>query len=225
MKADFMVSGNRWVKFGVLGLGILSLAISGCSKNKDLDRVSRDQAATIQSLSGEVARLNDELDKVIKSREELAKAKEALESKLKEELGSGDFSLSMQERGLVLTVQNKVLFDSGKAELKESSRKVLSKIAAILQEKVQAHEVLVEGNTDNIPIRYSKWKSNWELSTGRATEVVHFFIDTGGLNPERFAAIGYGEFHPLTDNETPASRKMNRRVEIVISPKKLGDKK
>ncbi len=209
----------------LLGLAILALALGGCSKNKDLDRTAREQAATIQSLSNEINRLNDELDKVVRSREDLAKAKEALESKLKDELGSGEFSLSMQERGLVLTVQDKVLFDSGKAELKESALKVLSKIAKILQDKVRTHEVLVEGHTDNVPIRVSGWKSNWELSTARSTEVVHFFIDTGGVDPERFAAVGYGEFHPLTANDTAEGRKMNRRVEIVISPKKLGDKK
>ena len=208
-----------------LGLGILALALGGCAKNKDLDRIAREQAATIQSLSSEIARLNDELDKVIRSREDLVKAKEALESKLKDELGSGDFSLSMQDRGLVLTVQDKVLFDSGKAELKDSSVQILSKIANILQEKVTTHEVLVEGHTDNVPIHVSGWKSNWELSTGRATEVVHFFIDTGGLDPVRFAAVGYGEFHPLASNDEAAGRKINRRVEIVISPKKLGDKK
>src|SRR3990167_2593029 len=112
------------------------VALSGCAKNKDLDRISREQAATIRSLSNEVARLNDELDKAIRSQEDLEKAKSELEAKLKSELGAGDMSLSLQERGLVLTVQDKVLFDSGKAELKQGSLQALAKIANILQEKV-----------------------------------------------------------------------------------------
>lgn len=225
MQTSFKLIARKTVRSGLFALGISALVFGGCAKNKDLDRVQREQAATIQSLSNEIARLNDELDKVIRSREDLAKAKEALEAKLKDELGSGDFSLAMQDRGLVLTVQDKVLFDSGKAELKDSSRKVLSKIAKILEEKVRTHEVLIEGHTDNVPIRYSGWKSNWELSTGRATEVVHFFIDAGGLDPARFAAVGYGEFHPLAPNDSADGRAINRRVEIVISAKKLGDKK
>lgn len=207
-----------------LFIAVAAFSVTGCAKNKDLEKVSRDQAATIQSLSNEIARLNDELDTVIRSREDLEKAKEALESKLRGELGSGDFSLSMQERGLVLTVQDKVLFDSGKAELKTSSKKALNKISNILQEKVGQNQVNVEGHTDNVPIRFSGWKSNWELSTARATEVIHFFIDEGGLNPERFAAVGYGEFHPISSNDTAQGRGMNRRVDIVISPKKIGDK-
>ncbi|MBP9865217.1 MAG: OmpA family protein [Candidatus Omnitrophica bacterium] len=197
---------------------------SGCAKNKDLEKVSREQAATIQSLSNEIKRLNDELDQAIRSREDLAKAKEALEDKLRKELGTGDFALSMQDRGLVLTVQNKVLFDSGKNELKNSSKAALAKISVILKEKVGQNQVNIEGHTDNVPIRASNWKSNWELSTARATEVIHFFIDDGGLNPERFAAVGYGEFHPVASNDDAASRGLNRRVDIVISPKKINSK-
>jgi len=196
------------------------VALSGCAKNKDLDRISREQAATIRSLSNEVARLNDELDKAIRSQEDLEKAKSELEAKLKSELGAGDMSLSLQERGLVLTVQDKVLFDSGKAELKQGSLQALAKIANILQEKVGQNMVNVEGHTDNVPIRRSGWKSNWELSTSRATEVIHFFIEQG-LEPRRLAALGFAEFHPVAANDTAKGRGLNRRVEIVISPRKL----
>lgn len=205
-------------------LAAFAFAGSGCAKNKDLEKVSREQAATIQSLSNEIKRLNDELDQAIRSREDLAKAKEALEDKLRKELGSGDFALSMQDRGLVLTVQNKVLFDSGKNELKATSKAALAKISVILKDKVGQNQVNVEGHTDNIPIRASGWKSNWELSTARATEVIHFFIDDGGLDPERFAAVGYGEFRPVAPNDDAAGRGLNRRVDIVISPKKVGAK-
>lgn len=206
-------------------LATFAFSGSGCAKNKDLEKVSREQAATIQSLSNEIKRLNDELDQAIRSREDLAKAKEALEDKLRQELGSGDFSLSMQDRGLVLTVQNKVLFDSGKNIVKNSSKAALAKIAVILKEKVGQNQVNIEGHTDNVPISASNWKSNWELSTARATEVIHFFIDEGGLDPDRFAAVGYGEFHPVASNDDVAGRGLNRRVDIVISPKKIGAKK
>jgi len=221
MKSFFALT-SRYCLFAFIAA--FAFTGSGCAKNKDLEKVSREQAATIQSLSNEIKRLNDELDQAIRSREDLAKAKEALEDKLRKELGSGDFSLSMQDRGLVLTVQNKVLFDSGKHELKNSSEATLAKIAVILQEKVGQNQVNVEGHTDNVPIRASNWKSNWELSTARATEVIHFFVDNGGLNPERFAAVGYGEFHPIASNDDAAGRGLNRRVDIVISPKKIGAK-
>lgn len=218
----FLNSTRRFCLFAFVAA--FAFSGSGCSKNKDLEKVSREQAATIQSLSNEIKRLNDELDQAIRSREDLAKAKEALEDKLRKELGSGDFALSMQARGLVLTVQDKVLFDSGRNDLKDSAKAALSKISKILSEKVGQNQVNIEGHTDNVPIRASNWKSNWELSTGRATEVVHFFIDEGGLNPERFAAVGFGEFHPVAPNDDATSRRMNRRVDIVISPLKIDAK-
>ncbi len=212
--------GVKWARRGLL-LGLLgAVAVSGCAKNKDLERISREQASTIQGLSTEIARLNDELDQAIRSREDLDKAKQELERKLKDELGSGDLSLSMQERGLVLTVQDKVLFDSGKADLKQGALATLKKIATILQEKVGQHMINVEGHTDNVPIRHSGWKSNWELSTSRATGVIHYFIEQG-LDPVRFAALGYAEYHPVASNDAPTGRGLNRRVEIVISPRKL----
>ncbi len=83
--------------------------------------------------------------------------------------------------------------------------------------------VYVEGHTDNQPIRMSAWRSNWELSTARAMEVVHYFIEAGNLNPRRLAATGYGEFHPVADNGAPEGMSKNRRVEIIVSPKKYAE--
>lgn len=203
-------------------LCVALLSLSSCAKNNDLERVSREQAATIQGLNSEIARLNEELDQLLRSREDLAKVKEDLEKKLKDELDAGNLSLSMQDRGLVVTVLDRVLFDSGKAELKESSKVTLDKVGEILEQKVGKNMIYVEGHTDNVPIRVSSWRSNWELSTARATEVIHYFVDGQGLNPRRLAATGYGEFHPVAENDSTEGRLKNRRVEIVISPKKIG---
>lgn len=202
---------------------LLSLVTVGCSKspNQEWRTLSREQSATIQSLNQEISRLNDELDDVISSREALISAKVELEKKLGSELSTGDMSLQMQERGLVVTLLDRVLFDSGKAELKESAAATLDKVGIILNEKVGNHFLYVEGHTDNVPIRYSGWRSNWELSAARATEVVHFFIEQNVIDPYRLAAVGYGEFHPVASNEGEEGRMLNRRVEIVISPNQL----
>ncbi len=199
-----------------------SIIASGCSQKDGLEQLSREQAQTIESLNKEISKLNAELEQLSKSRDDLARAKSDLEKKLSGELESGDMSLSMQDRGLVVTVLDRVLFASGKAELKESSKVGLDKVADILQGKVKDHMIYVEGHTDNVPIRVSGWRSNWELSTARATEVIHFFIEDRGLDPHRLGATGYGEFHPVSANTTEAGRMKNRRVEIVISPKKIG---
>lgn len=201
----------------------LSAVLLGCSeKASDLEAINRQQAATIQSLHHEVGRLNAELESLLESRQELVNAKSELEKKLREELASGNLSVALQDRGLVVTVLDRILFDSGKAELKPSSLKTLDKVAEILTREVKKNRVYVEGHTDNVPIRHSGWRSNWELSTARATEVIHYFVDIKRLEPRRLAATGYGEFHPVAGNNTEKGRLKNRRVEMVISPKKIG---
>ncbi|HSQ33995.1 MAG TPA: OmpA family protein, partial [Peptostreptococcaceae bacterium] len=77
--------------------------------------------------------------------------------------------------------------------------------------------IVIEGHTDNIPIKSSKYGSNWELSTQRAVSVVRFFVEQKGMSPTQFSATGYGEYKPLVDNKTPENRAKNRRVDIVIT--------
>ena len=221
MKADSRHS-NRFFLFILPILLITALSAAGCSSsNRDLKRINQEQAATIEGLNEEIQRLNQELDELMQSREQLLNAQKELERKLKSELASGDMSMAMEDRGLVLTVQNNILFSSGKAELLTTARTSLEKIAGILKDKVGNHLVFVEGHTDNEPIRVSGWRSNWELSTARATEVVHYFADERGVNPKQFAATGYGEFHPVESNDTEHGKQRNRRVEIVISPRTI----
>lgn len=190
----------------------------GCAKNKDLKLLSRQQAATIESLNTEIERLNQELESALSSQETLFAAKEVLEKQLADQLAAGNVELTMGKRGLVVTVLDRILFDSGKAELKSSAMETLGKVSDALKGELAANRIYVEGHTDNVPIKVSGWKSNWELSTARATEVVHYFIDEGGIAPARFAACGYSEYQPVELNDTREDRIKNRRVEIVISP-------
>lgn len=217
-----------YLKLGILGVSLVGI-LTGCHSSKavkaDPQKLqaipTQEQAATLQALNDEIARLNQELDQAFTSRDDLARAKSDLEGQLQGEMASGDASVSMQDKGLVVTVLDRILFDSGKAELKAGSESTLRTVAGILSDRVREHMVYVEGHTDNVPIKHSGWRSNWELSTARSTEVVHTFVDQLGIDPRRIAAIGYAEFHPITDNDTVAGRQKNRRVEIVISPNKV----
>ena len=83
--------------------------------------------------------------------------------------------------------------------------------------------IYVEGHTDNDPIRHSGWKSNWELSTARSTEVIHYLAEQANVEPQRLVAAGYSEFHPVAVNDNPAGKQKNRRVDIIISPRKQKD--
>jgi chemotaxis protein MotB len=141
-----------------------------------------------------------------------------LEERLKQEIADKKVRLEMAEKGLVITFVADVLFDSGKAKLRSESYSSLDKVAKVLAENVPQLNIGIEGHTDNEPIKYSGWDSNWELSTQRALSVLHYLVDEKGINPERVAALGYGEHQPVASNDTKEGRQLNRRVEIVIMP-------
>ncbi|MBN1913294.1 MAG: OmpA family protein [Candidatus Omnitrophica bacterium] len=94
----------------------------------------------------------------------------------------------------------------------------MDKVARVLKEEAARFNIGIEGHTDNVPIKHSGWKSNWELSTARSLSVLHYLADNKGISPERLSSIGYGEYHPVATNATSEGRKMNRRVEIIIMP-------
>lgn len=216
-----MMRGRKYV-FLAMALALLT---TGCARQKELERVNREQATTIVSLNNEIAKLNEQLEALTQAKADLDKARKDLEKKLRAELSGGDVSLTMEDRGLVVTVLDRVLFDSGKAAIKQSATETLNKVSEILNQDTKDNVVYVEGHTDDEPIRYSDWKSNWELSTARATEVIHYLSETGSVNPKRLVASGYGEFQPVLSNETPEGKQRNRRVEIVISPRKYTDRR
>ncbi|MDK2877482.1 MAG: chemotaxis protein MotB [Thermoanaerobacteraceae bacterium] len=122
--------------------------------------------------------------------------------------------VNLDERGLVIRFVEGVLFDSGKADIKEQAKAVLNKIVPVLK---QSHrQIRVEGHTDNVPIHTQEFPSNWELSTARAVNVVRYFIDKHNFSPYSMSAAGYGEYRPIAPNDSDKHRALNRRVDIVI---------
>jgi chemotaxis protein MotB len=137
-----------------------------------------------------------------------------LSERLKLQIAGGQVGLEVDPRGLVVTIREAGTFGVGSAELSDAAKGVLGEVADALADV--DHPVRIEGHTDDVPIRTAKYKSNWELSTARATNVVSFFVEERGLPPSRFSAAGYGEFRPRAVNSTGANRAANRRVDIVI---------
>lgn len=206
--------GKKIIMYNLVAITILAFMAAGCAVNLYSGRPS--DKAKIGALSSEVDRLQKLREQ---ERQELQEAMELLEKRLKKEIDDKEVSLEMAERGLVITFVAEVLFDSGKAVIRKEAYPALDKVAAVIKDKVYDRDIGVEGHTDNEPIRHSGWKSNWELSTARATSVLHYLVDDGNLNPERLSAIGYGEYRPVASNDIAAGRQKNRRVEIVIIPK------
>lgn len=152
---------------------------------------------------------------------DLERAKAELEDRLRREIDDKEVDVQMQDKGLVITFLSEVLFNSGKAELREESYIKLDKVASVLSTTVSDLNVGIEGHTDNVPIKYSGWKSNWELSSARALSVLHYLEDNKNIDPKRLSATGYGEFQSVASNDAAEGKQKNRRVEIVILPKVL----
>jgi chemotaxis protein MotB len=191
---------NKIFKF-VLVL-LMTFSLTSCTFVFQAGR--RSDAQKIQELSAQL--------------DELARSKDLLEQKFGQEISDKQIKLQMMEKGLVITVVGDLIFDSGKAKIRPEAFDLLNKVSSILKENMAQFNVGIEGHTDNIPIKQSGWKSNWELSTARALSVLHYLANDQGISPERLSAIGYGEYRPLASNETGDGRKQNRRVEIVILP-------
>jgi chemotaxis protein MotB len=123
--------------------------------------------------------------------------------------------IHMDHRGLVITLlSDKSYYDSGSAELRPQTKKILDAVDSFLRKNDNL--IRVEGNTDNVPIATTRYPSNWELSTARAVNVVRYLVEHDRLNPTRISAAGYGQYHPRTDNSTPEARQENRRVDVVL---------
>lgn len=191
---------NKLFKSGFIFFVALSLA--GCTFIFQTGR--RSDVQKIEELSQQLDELN--------------RAKKVLESRLSQEIADKQVRLQMMEKGLVITFVADVLFDSGKAKIRPGAYASLDKVARVLQENVPNLNVGIEGHTDNVPIRHSGWKSNWELSTSRALSVLHYLTEQRSIAPDRLSAVGYGEYKPVASNDTPKGRQLNRRVEIVILP-------
>lgn len=144
---------------------------------------------------------------------------------LKGEIAKGEIKVKQFQDKLTVQLVEKILFDSGKADIKPEGRDVLSRVANILS-TITDKQIRIEGYTDNVPIGVAlrrQFPTNWELSTQRATIVLRFLQDKGGIDGKYLSAVGYGEHRPVASNETNEGRAENRRIEIVLLPLDVGE--
>lgn len=156
-------------------------------------------------------------DKLLEESDAFQKLFERIKAYVETSELSGHLELVKGDFEILIRFQDNVIFDSGKADIKEQAFEILGGISIILlnhQEELDG--IRIEGHTDNVPIRNARFPSNWELSTSRAVQVLRYFIEEKDLDPRKLSAVGYGEFHPIEPNETEAGRTINRRVDILI---------
>lgn len=172
-----------------------------------------------QDLQGKVSELTPKADKA----EQLEKATQTyqdLQKKLEREIRDGQIQLTEMKNRLTMTMVDKILFASGSADVRKEGKQVLDKVIAILKD-ITDKRIQVEGHTDNVRIFSAikaKYPTNWELSAARATMVVRYLQEEGGLDPKLLSATGYSEYQPVAPNDTDESKAKNRRIEIVLLP-------
>ncbi|MDP8234471.1 MAG: flagellar motor protein MotB [Candidatus Saelkia tenebricola] len=200
-----------------------SILMSGCAVT--FKKTPPEEIEKMQLMKKELQRLRIEVERIKseKSEEvrELEEARDRLARRFQKEIEDKDLKLSLEEKGLVLRFVAEVFFDSGKAELREEAYPMLNKVAKFLTKDVPGRDVSIEGHTDDDPIKYSGWTSNWELSAARAISVLYYLVDEKKVDSKRVQATGFGEYQPIASNSVPEGKQKNRRVEIVILPKKL----
>jgi len=152
-------------------------------------------------------------EEILKERRQLSQVSDQLGQVLTPFIDDKLVSVKKNDYWIELEMNSELLFLSGEAELSKKAIPVLKKIAEVINPL--PNMVNIEGHTDNVPIENIKFRSNWDLSSARATSVVHEFVKEG-INPLRLSAIGYGEFHPIDDNKLEAGRFNNRRVVLVL---------
>jgi len=173
--------------------------IQNLKHNTELGRVISppDDALSSSSQDADLSLLQDELQQALQG-----------------EISKHEISLRREQEGLVVSLKEFGFFDSGSAAIKPQSLPALDRIASILA--IRTCKLRIEGHTDNVPIHTAQIASNWELSTARATELVRLLILSYRFAPDRLAAAGYAEYHPIASNLTAQGRAQNRRVDIVI---------
>ncbi|NSL52229.1 flagellar motor protein MotB [Calidifontibacillus erzurumensis] len=154
-------------------------------------------------------------EQALLEQQQMIELKEKIDTYIQSKNLSVQLNTSLSDEGLMLTLRNDILFDSGTADVKPEYYQVAREISQLL-EMEEPREIIISGHTDNVPIHNAQFDSNWHLSVMRAVNFMKILLENENLNAKWFSAKGYGEFRPIASNATPEGRAANRRVEILI---------
>lgn len=149
------------------------------------------------------------------------RALSVFETDFSDEVSSGGVAAELTDRGMVVMVLSDRLFVSASDALSDAGKEFLDRITRFISDQFRAHYIYVEGHTDNQSLAVFEWKSDWDFSFARALSVVKYFTEKKALDPLRFSASGFGQYRPRSTNDTKEGRRLNRRIQIIISPQKL----
>jgi len=193
----------------------------GCAELKSL----REEKIVMNQRIEELQRERDDLDtrynlseqekaSLIEERDRLENARRSMEERLQ---GSGA-SVRIKEGKISVMLPSSILFNSGQTKLKKAAKSSLAKVCNVLKNDFPDATIRIEGHTDSDPLKRTKdvYKSNWELSALRASNVLHYLVDSCRLDPKKLYIAGFGKHQPVASNKSKGGKKKNRRVEIVI---------
>jgi chemotaxis protein MotB len=193
---------------------------------RELDASCREREAALATLQGKSNNLSTSLEQTKARLAELRQAHAAAEAraalfrelslKFKRMVDDGQLSIIVRDGRMVLRLPNDVLFDTGRVEVKPKGQETLKAVAEVMKTLTNRH-FQVSGHTDNVPIRTAKFASNWELSSGRALEVVHFLV-AQSVEQGMLSAAGYSDVDPIAPNDNAEGKQKNRRMEISLQP-------
>lgn len=190
------------------------------SQLKDLSVISGTQAESIKKSMDNIGSKDAYIQDLNRAMARKDSLNMALVMNLKSALADvndTDIQIKVEKSAVYISISDKLLFKSGSYDVTEEAKTVLGKVAQVLNSKPDI-EFLVEGHTDNVPIKSSCISDNWDLSAKRATSVIRILQNQYGINPRRMTAGGRSEYVPLTNNDTPVGKAANRRTRIVILP-------
>ena len=188
--------------------------------NKSME-ANNQGSVNISKLVDEINASNKYIKQLVDAKSKSDSLNIALTNKLTRSLSTDelrDVDVKVLKGVVYISLSDNMLFKSGSYEVSATARQTLSKIAKILND-FKEYEVVVEGNTDNVPISRTNIRNNWDLSALRASSIVQVLQNDFGIAPNRLSAAGRGEFNPVSDNDTDMGRQRNRRTEIIITPK------
>ncbi|PEZ82429.1 flagellar motor protein MotB [Bacillus sp. AFS017274] len=161
----------------------------------------------------------EDLEKLGKNeQEDLMEVQERVNAYIQKNDLTDKLGTNLTDEGMLISIRENVLFESGVAEVRRENRKIAKEISDLLVMDLPRN-IIVSGHTDNIPIKNYQYESNWDLSVMRSVNFMKLLLENKELDPEMFSAKGYGEFKPVASNETKKGRAKNRRVEILIVPR------
>jgi chemotaxis protein MotB len=173
----------------------------------------------------EKARLLAEREKTLNELQQVIARQDSITKRLNDVLrnallgfNSDELSVEIKNGKVYVSMSDKLLFKSGSAAVETKGKEAIKVLAGVLEKNLDI-DILIEGHTDNVPIKTAVYQDNWDLSVARATSIVRILTVEYKIGPTRLTASGKGEFSPRATNETPEGRALNRRTEIILSPK------